>query len=180
MYSFVKITDTSTNLKYDWCLQISDIETLLAYESYIMLPYERMIFNNWVINRVQQNSKQIMSLLLTKIEKSNDKPIDVFADLFCQITKSRLDMLNHYGTIFIQQSKSTFGKTKNHIITHLRKSVSLIWPDNDSIELFKWPNCKHWYAKVGDTEVKWEGNVKWNTEDAARTAAELFKKHGEL
>lgn len=48
------------------------------------------------------------------------------------------------------------------------------WPDRkeDRIKLFKWPDGSHWYATIDGIDVQDEdGNVKWNTQQAALQAA---------
>lgn len=45
------------------------------------------------------------------------------------------------------------------------------------IKISRWPNGKHFYAKVGNIDVVDSGgNVKWNTHYAAQMAAERFMK----
>lgn len=51
------------------------------------------------------------------------------------------------------------------------------WPDGPRIETFRWPNGKHYYAKVDGTDVEYKGQTKWNTHEAAQSAAEAFVKY---
>jgi len=54
---------------------------------------------------------------------------------------------------------------------------SLVFPEftKDDIKVTKWPNGKHWYAKIGNEDVVNEdGNMKWNTYKRAYAMAEKF------
>jgi hypothetical protein len=56
----------------------------------------------------------------------------------------------------------------------LRRVEAASWPDAERISVSRWPNQKHYYARVDGLDVVWEGDSKWNTETAARRAAEKF------
>lgn len=44
------------------------------------------------------------------------------------------------------------------------------------IKINKWFGGKHFYAKVGEIDVVYNGDVKWNTEEDATKAAEKYMK----
>ncbi len=48
------------------------------------------------------------------------------------------------------------------------------WPDMDRITVDRWPNAKHYYARVDGIDVVWDGQSKWNTYKSAHAAAERF------
>jgi hypothetical protein len=44
----------------------------------------------------------------------------------------------------------------------------------EEIRIIKWPDGKHFYAKVGNADVVVDGKQKWDSKYAAQKAAERF------
>jgi hypothetical protein len=64
-------------------------------------------------------------------------------------------------------SKLLYGEKKN----------DTFYEDCGEYRIFKWPGGNHYYAKVGNVDVVWEGRQKWNIESGAKRAAVNFLKH---
>lgn len=61
-----------------------------------------------------------------------------------------------------------------NLVEVLKEVESESWPEAQRISISRWPNGKHYYAKVDEQDVVWEGLNKWGTERAAQKAAEAF------
>ena len=56
----------------------------------------------------------------------------------------------------------------------------LVFPDfkKEDIRVRKFNGGQHWYAYIGDMQVRDGDRLKWNTQEAARAAAEALVVEG--
>lgn len=88
------------------------------------------------------------------------------------------------GGFYVNMSGGFFPFDNDVEVLETIESEKYSFPDDeDSFEDYKkliriisWAGGKHHYAKIGDIDIVWEKEQKWNTEKEARTNAELYIK----
>lgn len=94
---------------------------------------------------------------------------------------------NAKGYLFINENGS-ITPIDDYKVLEEQKSQHLVWPGQKltekDIRIIRWPQGKHFYAKIGSVEVKdADGNIKWNTEKEADRQAHKFLEritHGSI
>ena len=87
-------------------------------------------------------------------------------------------VLKETGAIYINRHGGFHGERKNMDMTRFVHRDELKWPlyTTDQIRIKKFDDGTHYYAYIGDTQVRDDNGVlKWDTEEAARAAAEKYR-----
>jgi len=122
---------------------------------------------------------------LCDCESFRDKPrksiIDVVVDNEDKVFKGMQKCLDEHGCIYVQKTGSYFyGEYVEESDEVTRdKCVFPYEKSEGAISIFKWPGGKHFYAKVNGFDVVVNEVGKWNTESAAKKAAEKFMLENE-
>lgn len=88
-----------------------------------------------------------------------------------EIGMAELNTIKEYGAVYINKAG---GHTFQVHETQFCRRKELIFPDFkiEDIRVKRFQGGCHWYAYIGDMQVRNGGELKWNTEAAARKAAE--------
>jgi hypothetical protein len=84
--------------------------------------------------------------------------------------------IRRYGRIYCQDIGSYTLPSPNHHVVDTRLSERIVFPQATEARYLQWPGGRHWYAKVGDTDVEVDGEAKWSTKEAAERAVAKFLK----
>jgi hypothetical protein len=171
-------------LDYGYVLKITNFTQLLNYT----MDYSVNIFsdpffdyaetitqrNNTNLNTHFKNNLNACIENLLKL-KTNSTYIKELSDLSGGYYSGQVEMLGKYGCIYVQYTGGYFCKSDD-IIEYGEPiySEKCVFPTKKEIKVFKWPNGKHWYAKIGSADVVIDGEQKWNSYDTAKEKAELF------
>lgn len=92
-----------------------------------------------------------------------------------------INMTLNYATLFDLGTHERSGWYVNHrggmcpkLVEILKEVKSDSWPGVERISISKWPAGKHFYAKVDEQDVVWNGVNKWCSERAAMESAKAF------
>jgi hypothetical protein len=67
-----------------------------------------------------------------------------------------------------------FPPRETHKIIQEKESEELVFPEGGKARFLQWPNGHHWYVKIGDVDVKVDGEMKWDTKEKAEEAYQKF------
>lgn len=97
--------------------------------------------------------------------------LDGFRAMNIEIGMAELNTIKEYGAVYINKAG---GHTFQVHETQFCRRKELIFPDFkiEDIRVKRFQGGCHWYAYIGDMQVRNGGELKWNTEAAARKAAE--------
>ena len=189
--TFVKLRDMRfiPGIEYPWLLKVTSVEQLLVYETLIQKSRIIKAITETLDSREFQYAACIASgplknhtinrltyPILFRAENKGLNVINATVDLFDEIFRDKLKALNKYDCLYIQPCGSYFFPSDTHVILKTKELDKCIFPDENEIQYIKWPNGKHWYAKVGNKDVKVDGIMKWNTKEAAEEAVKTFMK----
>lgn len=172
-YTFVKPVNKKYGLVYDWCLKISDVITLFMYEEKIASSKFLKVFHE-EIGRSKEEDQSDEAFIISLTQKENESFVESFANFFDRASQVRLRVMEECGTIYIQKTGSYFNHNDNIKIIAEKVMSDIVFPEGKEERYIKWPNGKHWYAKIGDLNVKWDGKNKWGTEEEAKEATKQF------
>jgi len=181
----VKLSNDNVFIKYDYLLKMDNVIDLYCYHKYhhnkiITDGVENMLESREWLNFIYPEKTSLAdhsrSFIGNAIIKSikNDKSLFQAIDRFSDgVFKDQLKTIEKYGRIYIQQSGSYFPK---HVDTieygEIIESDTYTWPKQ--IRVIQWPNGEHYYAKIGDIDVVWEGEQKWSCKSEALEKAQIF------
>lgn len=97
--------------------------------------------------------------------------IDGFRCLNMEIGMKELNNIKRDGAVYINR---VGGSTFSVDYTQFCRRKELIFPDfkKEDIRVRRFEGGCHWYAYIGDMQVRNGTELKWNTKEAAQRAAE--------
>ena len=93
--------------------------------------------------------------------------------LFDRVVKNQLEAIRKYGRIYIRSIGSYSSCGEDYLVMDEYVSNEIIYPE-EKVRFLQWPGGRHWYAKIGKTDIIVDGEQKWNTKSAAERAAKRF------
>jgi hypothetical protein len=82
------------------------------------------------------------------------------------------------GRIFINKVGGYFINHPGLCVKNGREISAWILP-GDEVRILQWSGGTHFYAKIGQQDIEWEGKCKWDTRAEAEHAARCFVREGE-
>lgn len=159
-----------------WWLRIQTIQQLFDYHEKTNNRWSRA-FENFL--RSNQEKTHMTDYLSEAIEMMASNLGQSFVEtsekLRMQIFTTQTEKIDKYGYININ-SLGGYNWIDFPIKQYLYRE-ELIWPffDNSDIRIKQWTNGSHWYAYIGDLEIKDElGNIKWDTYQEAMNVARIY------
>jgi len=196
MYQFDKIKMDILNgyklvkpLEYGYRLKLDSKKTLMEYHKKFhsklikqgMDSHLQRIKNNenreYPIEGHWFNNPSIVIEQICLMEAISGNEISLLKALVmyeASLLKPKLEALQRGDILYLNQEGSFFCFGDGLIIENTIKSPKLIFPKNNAIEIIKWPNGVHYYAKVDGKDVVVNGIGKWKTSSAAKRNAEKF------
>jgi len=199
-YTFVRAVDRSRNmvLDYGFVLKITSFFELMNYWSdyrgsicekglsdfFESDYYFELVGRNGAGKHIK-TGYGVWVANLCDCEANKNKPrksiIDVVVDGEDKVFNGMNKALGDFGCIYVQKTGSYFfGDNIEESDEVVRdKCIFPYEKTEEAISIFKWPGGKHFYAKVNGFDVVVDDKQKWNTESAAKKAAEKFMKENE-
>jgi len=100
--------------------------------------------------------------------------------LLSDLTKGYFNMFLRLGKFIVSPNYSFRHIDNTFSIIEERQSKELIFPitSEKDIRIIQWKNGKHYYAKIGNSDVYWKGKQKWNSyNEAKQNAIEFLKEN---
>lgn len=188
-WSFVKLIDCNKKyfkpLEYKWLLKINSIPTLLIYEmetsgkfaealnnlihssEYASLTKDNTTNNGHIKNPIAFATYIILAC-------KGDSALHTITNLSQNAYIAKQKLLIDYGSLYIQSTGSFFPPSPSHKIIQEKECQQLVFPNDGEIRFLRWPNGKHWYLKIGDIDIKVNGENKWNSKEQAEKALKTF------
>ena len=105
-------------------------------------------------------------------------PIQATQDFRAKVLGNQLDALLEYGEIYINRNGGYhFKHNVEDVYKHWVRRKEFVYPDfkKDDIRISQFPGGEHWYAYIGDMQIKDGGVQKWDTyEEAYEKASKLI------
>lgn len=124
------------------------------------------------IKLMQDRNFKYMMAAVMKAEQINGTVFDGFRALKMEAGSNELRTLKEFGEIYFN---SAGGHTHGIEFTQFCRRSELIFPfySKEDIRIKKYNNGgKHWYAFIGDMQIRDGDKLKWNTYEEARRVSE--------
>lgn len=169
-----------------WWLKLTTIQEVLDYLEATNSRWAH-VFDNWMNDSMYQSDvtghgKHIQQAALTQLvdqhARNNHQTImEAITDVAGKLAESMLNALYVRSVIYVNPNGgwNTGGPDMTESGSFCRKK-RLVWPDfNESqIRISKFPGGQHYYAHIGDVQVR-DGNLlKFNTESEAIQQARKY------
>lgn len=170
MNTFVYIKD------YGWRLQLSSILDLAKYDDEIGIPRLKTSMENAIHNDIQTKQDEYLT---AHCKATGEGWLHGSANVHSKCFDAKMKAIIRYGTIYVNEVGGWFMLQEHMKILKTVEVDSFKFPDvvysETDIKVSKFRGGRHWYAKVGDFEVKDDsGDNKWNTEKYAYSVAKKF------
>lgn len=169
-----------------WWLKIHNADELCAYYETFAPTRMGKVFENFVYGKewnTQSNTHaphlkeaQLTDAIVRYGSVHNYNIIQAIRGFQLMVAERQLDSIKEYGAIYVNRAggyHSFYSKAEEYAVVH-RKEI--VFPDYNKkdIKISKFPYGNHWYAHIGDLEVKDGNTIKWNTYEEAYKKAEEF------
>ena len=175
MPTIAKVTWPEFKLSYGWCFIVRDLLELESWWMSVRLPKSQQELSDALQSNKDKTHAQEGSWLICLAKTKEISIVDALVQLNEDGFRGMSRTLTENGGIVIQASGSYMPLTSKLELTYEHDTEEFIFP-KDQIRVLKWQGGTHWYAKIGDIDVVWEGCQKWDTKKQARKAAEAFLK----
>lgn len=176
-----------------WWLKISSLEELIEYHEQTNGKRYGNVLDNFIqgkefnlmrkgqpTNTHMPHYKEANLTMAIAYHASNNKMsiIESISDYIGTIARNQLRDLMDYGAIFINRFGGYHGDVDQSFNKFVRRK-QLVFPDfkENEIRVEQFPNGKHYYAYIGDTQVRDGDILKWDTyKEAYKKALEYIRE----
>ena len=178
-YKFVYIKSKYSDVG-GWWLEITSLEQLFDYHEQMDSRWGKVV-ENWMNSKEAGNGMQHMDTLTMAVaidgENKNCSIIDATLGFRQRIIEGQMKWLKQEGVIYINcRGGYCFKDDKNSVITQYVRRNKLLFPNykEKDIRISKFPMGNHYYAYIGDLELKDGDKIKWNSYEEAFDFAKKF------
>lgn len=176
-----------------WWLKLTEAEQIIDYHKKTSNRYEGAI-NLYM--KLKQDGKEWYNLLddmplqerikimeskdfkylqcaIIKAQQVEGNIFDGFRCLNMEIGAAELEDIREHGAVFINPAG---GHTWGIETVQFCRRKQLIFPSfkREEIRVKQFKGGRHWYAYIGDMQLRNGDRLKWNTQEAAKAAAEAM------
>lgn len=183
MYTFELLQLKKFPLVKDWYLKIDSIQDLFEYTSLTdPVRAEKALLQYMKVTEGKAHYTYDTLAFPSAImsERHQITFVEGLIKLLDSTLQNKIKHISNGITIYINCNGGytiEFADNPTHIVLEIIQSDKLIFPHKklEDVKYFKWPNGKHWYAKIGGIDVVDSlGNQKWNTKVEAEEVAKKF------
>lgn len=184
MYKFqkVQLNWKGIQIDYDWMLVIESIKDLMDYHENTMRAQIPYVWEN--LEKTMRGKSHIatnMGMMINfaaEAYEGTKSLVELTGIVGGKIFDAKASAILRDGKIYINKNGGFFSHNKDLTILDeiLVDSDRVVFPQytEKDIRIKQWEDGTHWYAYVGDFQVKWDGDTKWDTEKKATTAANCY------
>lgn len=160
-----------------WWLEIDSVAKLIDYHKKTEERLYGHVIREYMDSLIENRDRRTLSnrtlAIVLYAEKHHLTFIDAIVQFRLMIAQQQLERIHEEGAIYLNSSG---GYHSNAVYTYSEIRDKLIFPDykEDKIKINQFPGGTHWYAYIGNVQIK-NGNVnKWNSYEEAYEYAKKF------
>lgn len=129
------------------------------------------------IKMMESKDFKYIQCAIIKAQQVEGNIFDGFRCLTMEIGAAQLDNIRKYGAVFVNAAG---GHTHGVETAQFCRRKQLVFPDfkKEEIRVKQFKGGRHWYAYIGDMQLRNGDQLKWNTQEAAQRAAEAMIAEG--
>lgn len=176
-----------------WWLKLTEVEQIIDYHKKTDSRYEGAINlymkfkqdgKEWYnlldgmplqerIKMMENKDFKYLQCAMIKAQQAEGNIFDGFRCLNMEIGTTELEIIREHGAVFIN---SAGGHTHGIETVQFCRRKQLIFPSfkREEIRVKQFKGGQHWYAYIGDMQIRDGDQLKWNTQEAAQAAAEAM------
>lgn len=176
-----------------WWLKLTEAEQIIDYHKKTASRYEGAInlymklkkdgkdWHNMLddvplqerIKLMENKDFKYIQCAIIKAQQVEGNIFDGFRCLNMEIGAAELETIREHGAVFIN---SAGGHTWGIETVQFCRRKQLIFPSfkREEIRVKQFRGGQHWYAYIGDMQIRDGDQLKWNTKAAAQAAAEAM------
>jgi len=181
MYTFKKLSLNKVPHLVNWYLCI-DSKWMLQQLSMneVSTNIISKAFENFLEVEVKKQKHFSNSLAVAFNQISNIKEIsfsEAISQTLVRVNKKQMELLEQGNTILFQSNLTSWCYDKDDSMyktLDVHTSESLVFPENDKINIVQFPGGSHYYVEIGNVQVKIKGKDKWDTHQEALAVAHEY------
>lgn len=169
--------------EHGWYLKIDTVEKLTDYhkkmdsnkfEAALQMYMQKVDPENMPLEKriklMESRDFKFLQAAMIQARKINGTILEGFRCPNMEIGMTELRCIREHGAVYINRAG---GHTYDLPYTQFCRRKELVFPDFrlSDIRIKKYPGGVHWYAFIGDMQVKNGEDIKWNSSEAAQNAA---------
>lgn len=161
---------TCGELRYGY---LFDIQSPLELEDWflkVQIPSSQEDFSEALQGMEGRKHKNTLCILA---EIRGVSLLDQLSKLNADRLRGMQRAIDDRGRIFVNSLSGYFAFHDKLEITETHE-IKDWWLPEEKLRIIQWPDGKHFYAKVGKTDVVFDGVQKWDTKKEAETAGKKF------
>ena len=191
--SFLFVLKDKGTRNQGWWLKIQTVDELNDYYEIIIPTKYGNVFENYMYGSEwndyhpdhpsertapHENEKTLTDAVLRYGSKRNYNILQSIQSFRMMVATNQMEDIRKYGAIYINARGGYYGRYKDDKEYAFVRRKNIIFPSykKEDIRIKKFPYGSHYYAYIGDLQVK-DGDIsKWNTyEEAYRQAEQLIE-----
>lgn len=172
MKTFVRVYNPHYGILYPWMLKINTKEELFEHEELLVHPQIKSAGSEYILNQGSHYTNTVTSVAAHVADITGKSFWEALGQFMGDAMLAKLNAIQK-GCIYVNCNGGWFHWHEDLEERFVIEKDSLVWPDFDTndIRIIQWPNGKHYYAKIGNLDVVWNGEQKWDTYEDAMQAA---------
>lgn len=176
-YRFLKLK--YLNLEYPWRLYCTSLEQLIEHTKLYMNPKIGEGVRDYLSSKdgMKHLTTEWGGALSATMQLRGTSLMESGTYLEKRVIEGKIAALQRDGHLILSDNGSYFTMTSEITILDEITIDSMVYPHKFSekdIRVVVWPGGTHFYPKIGNLDVVWNGRQKWDTEREARNAAIQF------
>lgn len=166
-----------------WWLKINTPEQLFDYyektEGRWSQAFSNLINSKEFVKSGKKHADTLSYYIGTYGANRHLNPIQATVSVRTELMKNQLNSLLECGEIYINSCGGYHGKSEDKEYSQFVRRKEFVFPDfkENEIKIEKFPGGSHFYAYIGDMQVRDGDTLKWNTyEEALSKAKELISE----
>ena len=174
-----------------WWLKVSNVDELSAYYESINPTRMGRVFENYMYGKewnyahpghVNKNhaphfaEASLTDAVVRYASQHHYTILEAIHGFQAMVATEQLECIREYGAIYINRNGGYHMRTSGDIEYAFVHRDKIIFPEytKKEIKISKFPYGQHYYAHIGDLEVRDGDTIKWNTYEEAYRQAEKF------
>lgn len=165
-----KVYDSKFRLRYGWMFDIQNYEDLQGYWDNCR---KKMFVTDFDEARKYVAGKAHANVLAYLAEMKGIDLLTALSELQGRVGRAMSMVLDAEGRLFVNSLGGYFQYSDGMTVSDT-KNIDVWALPEEKVRIIQWPDGKHYYAKIGNEDIEFDGKQKWDTKAEAEIASKKF------
>lgn len=154
-----------------WWLKLTNADELLAYYEATMHSREESVLEEYLAKREEEYPRysNLTQAVVMNASKKRMNIFDAIRDLRLMVASQQLESIHKYGAIYVNSLGGYHSAYEGEPKYDFVRRDKLVYPDfkAEDIRIKQFKGGEHYYAYIGDMQVRDGDILKWDSYDNA-------------